>query len=156
MKNILTVALFITCRVFYSQDTTVVWIKNIDTTTYKIFYKKKEIPKEFYRVLNIKDIKKLANPKDKYSPGCINPIRGQFHWMAIQKKKWIICVTYGGKGVYTKFFFLDKDKGILNINELNFPEPLKSNTTFGQVVTIIKAGQYAFEEFDPEQYKEDE
>ena len=156
MKTLLLITFILTSGLSFSQDTTVTWIKNIDTTAFKLLYNKKDIPKEFCRVLNVKDINKLANPTDKYSPGCINPIRGQLHWLAKHKNKWVICVTYGGKGVYTKFFFLDKDKGTLNINELNFPEPKKSNTTFGEIVTTIKSGQYSFEEFDQDQYTIDD
>jgi hypothetical protein len=156
MKTLILITFILTSGLSFSQDTTVTWIKNIDTTAFKLLYNKKDIPKEFYRVLNVKDINKLANPTDKYSPGCINPIRGQLHWLAKQKDKWVICVTYGGKGVYTKFFFLDKEKGTLNINELNFPEPKKSNTTFGQIVTTIKSGEYSFEEFDQDQYTIDD
>ncbi len=152
MRTYLILILLLTSRLSFSQDSTVTWINNIDTSAFKMLYNKKDIPKEFYRVLNIKDIKKLANPTDKYSPSCINPIRGQLHWMARQKNRWVICVTYGGKGVYTKFFFLDKEKGSLNINEINFPEPKKSDTTFGQVVADIKSGQFSFEEYDAEQY----
>lgn len=156
MRTILLILLFSTCRLLFSQDSTVTWIKNIDTSLFKMLYNKKDIPKEFYRVLNVKDINKLANPTDKYTPSCMNPIRGQLHWAAKHKNKWVICVTYGGKGVSTKFFFLDKEKGELNINELNFPIPKKSNTTFGQIVMSIKSGEYSFEEFDQNQYTIDE
>jgi hypothetical protein len=156
MKTLLFIIFILTSGLSFSQDTTVTWIKNIDTTAFKLLYNKKDIPKEFYRVLNVKKINKLANPTDNYSPGCTNPIRGQLHWLAKQKNKWVICVTYGGKGVYTKFYFLDKDKGTLNINVLNFPRPKKSNTTFGQIVTTIKSGQYSFEEFDQDQFTIDE
>jgi hypothetical protein len=121
-----------------------------------MFYHKKDIPKEFYCVLNIKDIKKLANPSDKYSPGCTNPIRAQLHWMARQKNRWVISVTYGGKGIYTRYYFLDKDKNILNINEINFNVPRRGKTSFGQIVATIKNGQCSFEKFDPDQYISEE
>ena len=152
MRTFLIIIFLLTSRLSFSQDTTVTWIKKIDTSAFKMFYNKKDIPKEFYRVLNVKDIKKLANSTDKYSPGCTNPIRGQFHWMARQKNRWVISVTYGGKGVYTRYYFLDKDKGTLNINELIFDVPKRGKTTFGQIVSTIKSGQYSFDEFDPDQY----
>ena len=156
MKICLITILLLTSRLSFSQDTTVAWIKNIDTSAFKLFYNKKQIPKEFYPVLNIEKIRKLANPSDNYSPGCTNPIRGQLHWIAKQNNRWVISVTYGGKAVHTRYFFLDKDKGTLNINELNFNLPRRGKTTFGKTVTAIKNGQYTFEEFDPEQYTLDE
>jgi hypothetical protein len=152
MKASLILILILTCGLSYSQDTSVTWIKNFDTSSFKISYNKKDIPKEFYRVLSIKRINKLANSSDKYSPGCTNPIRGQFHWMAKEKEHWVISVTYGGKGVDTRYFFLDKDKVTLNINEMNFNLPRRGKTTFGQIVTAIKGGRYEFEEFDSDVY----
>jgi len=156
MRTSFIIILLLTSGLSFSQDSTVTWIKNIDTSSFKMLYNKKDIPKEFYRVLNVKDINKLANPTDKYSPGCTNPIRGQLHWIAKQKNRWVICVTYGGKGVHTRFYFLDKEKGTLNINEINFPTPMRSDATFGQVVASIKSRQYEFEEYDADQYKLEE
>jgi hypothetical protein len=152
MRAVLIIIFLLTRGLSFSQDTTVTWIKNIDTSAFKVFYNKKDIPKEFYRVLNVKDIKKLANSTDKYSPGCRNPIRGQFHWMAIQKNRWVISVTYGGRGVTTCYYFLDKEKGTLNINKIIFDVPKRGKTTFGQIVATIKSGQYSFDEFNPDKY----
>lgn len=156
MRMLILITFLLTGRLSFSQDSTVTWIKNIDSTAFKMFYNKKDIPKEFYRVLNIKDISKIANPTDKYSPGCVNPIRGQFHWMAKQKSRWVISVTYGGRAVSTRYYFLDKEKDSLNINEINFDVPKRGKTTFGQIVTTIKSGQYSFEEFDADQYTLDD
>ena len=149
MRLFLIITLLLTSGLSFSQDTTVTWIKNIDASSFKMLYDKKDIPKEFYRVLDIKDLKRLANPKDKYSPGCTNPIRGQLKWIAKQKNRWVISVVYGGKGVSNCYYFLDKEKGNLNINEIKFQ---RRYLTFGQTVQNIKAGKYEFEEYDPEQY----
>jgi hypothetical protein len=82
----------------------------------------------------------------------IDSSSGQFHWMANQKKRWVIGVTYGGKGLFTRYYFLDKEKGNLNINELNFAVPKGGKATFGQIATAIKNGQFTNEKFDPDQY----
>jgi hypothetical protein len=156
MRALTIIILLLTSRFSFSQDTTVTWIKNIDTSSFKMLYDKRDIPKEFYPVLSIEALNTIANPSEKYSPGCINPIRGQLNWIAKQKSRWVISVTYGGKGVWTRFFFFDKENGKLNINEMNFLGPKRSDTTIREVAALIKSGQYEFEEFDPNQYKLEE
>lgn len=146
MRALTIIILLLTSRISFSQDTNVTWIKNIDTYAFKLLYDKRDIPKEFYSVLSIEDLNTIANPSEEYSPGCTNPIRGQLNWIAKQKSRWIISITYGGKGVCNRFFFFDKDNGELNINEMNFLGPKKSGTTIREVVTLIKSGQYEFEE----------
>ncbi len=152
MRTTALLIFFLICGRIFSQDTSVAWIKNIDTSRFEMRYDKKDIPKEFYKVLNIENINKLANPTDKYSPGCTNPIREQLHWIAKENNRWVICITYGGRGIFTRFFFLDTDKGKLNINEMHFQTPKRNDTLFGQIVASIKSGQYEFEEFDPDEY----
>jgi hypothetical protein len=156
MKTSLIIILLLLSRLSFSQDTTVTWIKNIDTSSFKIIYNKKSIPKEFYRILEIKKIEELANSTDKYTPSCKGLIRGQFHWMARQKDYWVISVTYGGKTVGTRYLFLDKNESKLNINEINFNLPRFGMTSFGQIVSEIRLGQYEFEKFYPERFIKEE
>jgi hypothetical protein len=149
MRTLIITFFIFTNHFLFSQDTSVTWIRNIDISSFEILRNKRDIPKEFYTVLEIDDINALANPSDKYSPGCTNPIRGQLNWIANQKDKWIVSITYGGKGVFTRFYFFDKQNGKLNINEMSFLEPKRSETTIGEVVVLINSGRFEFEEFQP-------
>lgn len=137
----------------FPQDTTVTWIKNIDTSSFKMFYSKSNIPKEFYKFIGIDNKKDMANPTDKWTPSCIGKQHHRLNWIARDKNNhWVISVTYGGKGVWTNYHYFDKENGKLNINELIFN---RRDLPFGQTVKEIKSGNFEFEEIDLADYEED-
>jgi len=154
MKISVLIISLLTTGLSFSQDSTVTWIKNIDTLSFKMLTGKKDIPKEFYKFVEIKSLKEIANPTDEWTPSCIRTPHKKLHWIAKDKNNhWVLSVTTGGKGVFAGYYFFDKEKGKLNFNELNFR---KRYMTFGQTITCIKSGQFSFDEFDPDQYKDDE
>jgi hypothetical protein len=61
MKALIILFFLLMNQSSFSQDTNATWIKNIHEPRYQIHYDKRIIPKEFYAVLRIDDIKALAN-----------------------------------------------------------------------------------------------
>ncbi|MNV00555.1 hypothetical protein D3C71_907210 [compost metagenome] len=132
----------------FSQDSTVAWIQNMDTTSFKMFYHKKKIPKKFYEILNIKKISQVANPGDDYSPGCTNPIRSQLHWIAKQKNRWVLFMTYGSSAVSDRLYFIDLDNDKVNVNLVRLPGKYERDSFhFGQLVALINSGLYRLEDY---------
>ena len=133
----------------FGQDTNVVWLRHIDTTSFKISYSKKIIPQDFYNYIGIKDLKGIANPNEECNLGCVSrkgvPNR-QFNWAATdQKNHYIISVTTGGYMHRTMYYFLDRDSKKLNVNILNF-EHGSRNYTLEKAVTAIKNRDFEFVE----------
>lgn len=140
--------LLLTAANSFSQDTTVAWIQNMDTASFKMFYNKKDIPKKFYEILGIENIGKIADPTDNYSPGCTNPIRAQLHWIAKQKNRWVFFITYGSSAVSDKLYFIDLDNHKVNVNLVRLPGKYKRDSFhFGQLVALINSGLYEFEDY---------
>lgn len=143
--SILLIFVFINNFVF-SQDTTVKWLTNIDTSSYKMFYERKNIPEEAYKVIGMNNKDDIANPTDNWTPSCLVKPHQGLNWIAKDKKgHMIISVTYGAKSITTRYFYFDKEKGQLNINELTFG---RKRLTFGQTVKLIKTKEFEFEEFN--------
>lgn len=142
---ILTIFLFVKMPLF-SQDTIVTWIRNIDTSSFKISYRKNNIPKEFYKYIGIYNKKEISNPRKNWSPSCILRKHYKLNWIAKDKSNhWVISVTYGGRYLGTTYHYFDREKSNLNINQMIFR---KRDLTFEQAVKIIKSGNFKFEEID--------
>jgi hypothetical protein len=137
----------------WGQDTTVTWLRNIDTTTFKMLYNKRAIPKEVYQVIGMANKNDIANPADNWTPSCMaSPHRG-LNWIAKDKKNHlVISVTYGAKAVVTKYYYFDKEKGKLNVNELTFE---RKRLTFVQTTRLIKTRDFEFEEIDLAEYEKE-
>lgn len=149
---ILSIFLFVKMPLF-SQDTTVTWIRNIDTSSYKISYRKSNIPKEFYKFIGINRKNEIVNPSKNWTPSCISRKHYRLNWIAKDKNNhWVISVTYGGRGVFTTYQYFDKVNDKLNLNELDFG---RGNFQFSQTVKYIKSGDFEFEEIDLSDYEEE-
>ncbi|WP_430402973.1 hypothetical protein [Fluviicola sp.] len=130
----------------FSQDTTVAWIQNLDTTSFKMFYNKKKIPKKFYEILGVKSIGEIANPKDNYSPSCVGSFRGQLHWIAKQENRWVFFITRGSSAVCDMLYFIDLDNHKVNANLVRLPGTYTRNSFhFRELVAFINSGLYEFE-----------
>ncbi|MEO8149095.1 MAG: hypothetical protein ABI723_15725 [Bacteroidia bacterium] len=129
-----------------SQDTTVSWFKNIDTLSYKIYFNEDKIPKECYAVIGIYKLKEIANPDKPVTLGCVGKEgvpRLKFNWIAKDNKNHIIIsITSGGRGVFNHYYYFDKEKGKLNVNEIIFRHKL----TFTETIYRINSKDYELEE----------
>ncbi|MGV3612349.1 MAG: hypothetical protein ACO1N0_15430 [Fluviicola sp.] len=146
MKIFLVFFLFLGVGNSFSQDGTVTWLQNADSSEFKLFYHKNHLPKAFYRVDGI-DPKKLANAKDFYSPGCTNPVRGQLNWVAKKENKWVICLTKGSSAVMTIVYFLDKETE--KLKAYSTTRPVNREITFAEFMSLLKSGERKLEELDP-------
>ena len=147
MKAALVFFLFLIAGDSFSQDITVNWIQNLDSTEFKLFYHKRELPRAFYRIQGIKTPNKIASAADSYSPGCTNPVRGQLNWGAKCGKNWVICVTRGSNAVSTIIYFLDYDTG--KLRAYSTTEWSRRDITFGQIIQLLKTGENGLAELDP-------
>jgi hypothetical protein len=97
----------------------------------------------------------IANPGEKYVSGCVGPSdipHNRLNWVAKDKNNHtVVSISVGGKAHRTKFFYIDKDKGMYNINELCFGRSFKGtvNLTFGLTSNKIRAKDFEFEDYDP-------
>jgi hypothetical protein len=88
----------------------------------------------------------IAEPADNWTASCLSKPHQGLNWIAKDKNNHIIIsVTYGAKAVITRYFYFDKDSGKLNVNELEFN---RKRLSFQQTVSLIKAGEFEFEEVD--------
>ncbi len=138
----------------FSQDTTVTWINNIDTNAYKVCFKKRCIPKEFYSIINIKKSTDIANANKDYQTGCVGhglPLH-RLNWLAKDKNNhWVLSISNGGLVQETCYFFIDKEKGKININCFNLR--LSRNCEqfdfpFGSAIIRIKEKLFFREDID--------
>lgn len=141
MRNLILILFVLINSYLFSQDTTVTWISNIDTSAFKIYYDKKYIPIEFYSIIRISNLKEIYNSGKRFKTG--NPfvqdkLIRRFNWLAVDKSKhWVLSVTYKSRGYGTSYFYIDKEKkeyiivncfgflGLPNYNELKFHETLE-------------------------------
>jgi len=132
----------------WGQDTTVTWINNIDTNSFKLLYDKKEIPKEFYLILQMRTIKDIASANEPFQGGCTGGGKGwpsqHLNWLAVDKNNhWVLSVSHGGRGYWTDYYYFDKEKGQLNVNILMFKGNIgDSGFTFEQTIPKLKARQF--------------
>ena len=132
-----------------SQDTNVVWLKNIDTLNFKLQYNKKFIPKDLYKYLEITKIE-MANPNEPYRAGCVGQ-KGvpstRLNWVAKDNQNHlVISISIGGLAHRTLYFFLDKQSLAYNINELSFGHDSRE-LSLGKVVNRIQSKSFEFEEY---------
>ena len=145
MKTKLLILFLLTTKFLFSQDTTVTWINNIDTNSFKVCFKKRCIPKEFYSIINVDNSKDIANAKKKYQTGCVGHglPHHRLNWLAKDKNNhWVLSISYGGLHNRTDYFFIDKEKGKININCFNLRLSRNCNQfdlSFGNTITRIKA-----------------
>ena len=141
----------LTTKIF-AQDTTVVWLQNIDTTAFKFYNDKKYIPKDFYKYIDIKSSKEIANPTEEYTSGCVGREgipRKKLNWLAKDKNNHIVMkISTGGKAHRVLYYYLDTDKKKLNINQLFFGYQSR-DYTFGMTSLKIKTNEFEFLEYDP-------
>lgn len=139
----------------FAQDTTVVWLKNIDTTDYKIIYNKKAIPDVLLKYMQVDKLSQIANPGEEYVSGCVGPRdkpHKRLNWVAKDKNNHVVVsISVGGKAHRPRFFYIDKDKGKYNLNELMFGHSyIATNTlTFGSTSNKIKRREFEFLEVEP-------
>jgi len=142
MKNIfLLVFLFVNVQLLHAQQSiTNSWLKNIDTSSYKVYYKKKFVSR---KIISAIDMKKswIAEPDGKFSAGCTGSgKRKRLNWVAKDKNGHVILsISYGGIASGISYYFIDSDSGNLNVNKLNIPG---SNNSFVDVVDKIKSMNY--------------
>lgn len=147
MKSVVLIVFLLISNFLFSQDTTVLWIRNIDTLAFKLSYDKQDIPKEFYKTIGISSTEQIANPSDNWTSSCMNPIHHKLEWIAKDKNNhWVISITYGGRASGINYYLFDMEKVKLNINELLIYDKY---LTLGSLVNHIKAGKYEFEDIEP-------
>lgn len=132
-----------------SQDTNVVWLKNIDTLSFKLQYNKKFIPNDLCKYLEITK-SEIANPNEPYRSGCLSQ-KGvpstRLNWIAKDNQNHlVISVSIGGLAHRTLYFFLDKLPLLYNINEISFGHDSRE-LSLGKVVTRIQSKLFEFEEY---------
>lgn len=127
----------------FSQDTTVTWIYKIDTS-YHIQYQVSDIPNEFYTIIGISDSTEIVNANKEYGVGCTGSLpHKRLNWIAYDDKNhWILSVSYGGRGSGTDYYFLDKENGVINTNQLYFHGKNYDSLTLGLIAKNIKAKQF--------------
>lgn len=144
----------------FAQDTSVTWINNIDTTTFKIFYSRKSIPKDFYKIIGISKRGDIVSAHKAYQKGCVNRGRAskRLNWLAKDNNNhWVLSISYGGRASGTKYIYIDCNKDGLNINGFYFTGGHHNNYSLGQTITKLKEGQFYrmdFSSFDNEEEKE--
>jgi|ERR1041385_2098482 hypothetical protein len=129
-----------------AQDTTVVWLNNIDTSGYTIQYNKKYIPEEFYSIIGIEKPKEIANANKRFNKGCtdsgIFPHK-RLNWIASDNHNhWILSISYGGYASGTKYYFIDKEKEKPNTNIFYFTGSNNGNLTFGETTLKLATKQF--------------
>lgn len=147
MRTIFLILFLLTIEFSFSQDTTVTWLNNIDTSSFQIFYKKKNIPVYFYSIIGIKNKKDIASSNKSYQTGCVGRHglpRKRLNWLAQDNNNhWVLSVSYGGFAHGTKYFFINKDNGKLNVNCFHFfGTPNYNDLTFGATIYRLKARQF--------------
>ena len=142
IRSVLIHIVLFLCPVFIFAQDSGNWMYSVDTTQYKITYKKKNIPKKFYSILKIKNTKQIANPNEPVDLSCNRKDipNASFNWMACDKKNhWIVSITNGGIQVVTKYVFINKSNGKLNEYETKFTGPDKSRVlSLGELILKMK------------------
>ena len=140
------ISITLTTKLF-AQDTSVVWLKSIDTTAFKFYNNKKYIPKNFYKYIEIKSLKEIANPSEDYITGCAGRDgipRKKLDWLAKDKNNHIVMkISCGGKTQTVLYYYLDTDKKKLNINQLFFGSQSR-DLSFGKTSLKIKLKEFEF------------
>lgn len=140
---------------YFAQDSTVVWLKHIDTTDFKITYNRKFIPTVLLKYLEVSKMSEIANPGEKFVSGCVGPFdmpHKRLNWIAKDKKNHVVVsICVGGKAHRPRFFYIDKDTGKYNINELMFGNiySVVNGLTFSNTVNKIKRNEFEFIKVDP-------
>lgn len=146
----ITVTFISFVKPLYGQDTSVSWVRNIDTVQFKNFYHKKLIPKQLVQYLTDKGLKDIANPGEKYRSGCVGPRSlpaYRLNWIAKDKHNHlIISIASGGWAHGTLFYCIDKEKGRININEIIL-EHQSTNWTLTEVASALRKRQFVFETY---------
>jgi hypothetical protein len=151
-KNIFAILILLTTDLF-SQDTTVTWLRNIDTTDFGMYFNKKTIPKDLLKYIEVDNLNEIANPGKEYSAGCVRqhgtPYK-RLNWIAKDHKNHlVVSISHGGKFHRTCFYYLDRDNKKTNINELSFGHRFSTtiNLNFGATTVKIKRKEFEFEEY---------
>ncbi|MGZ3862890.1 MAG: hypothetical protein ACXVPN_10800 [Bacteroidia bacterium] len=144
MRAIFLATCFVASVNLLSQDTTVAWLNNIDTATFKIYYKKGSIPKDFYTFVGIDNLSEIVSANKPYRKGCLGSLPGQrLNWLAKDNRgHWVLSVSFGGRAPGTKYLYIDHEKNIYNINGFWFLDDDRNNLTLGGALRKIKSGQY--------------
>ncbi|MFI5141542.1 MAG: hypothetical protein ACHQII_04215, partial [Bacteroidia bacterium] len=83
MKAIFLTIFFFVSKILFSQDTSATWLNNIDTTKFEIHYKKESIPKKFYKIVGIENLREIVSANKSYRQGCTGSLPGQrLNWLA--------------------------------------------------------------------------
>ena len=148
IKTNITILFIAFTSLLFAQDTTVAWIKKIDSLSYKTFSDKKYIPREFYKVIGFDSITQVANPNDKWTPSCIGRQHYRLNWIAKDKiNHWILSISYGGKSSSTSYYLFDKEKGKLNSNVFS-TRGVKDIKTVGTLARDIRNRTIEREDID--------
>ncbi len=145
IRAIILTVLILKTVILISQDTTVTWLTNINVAEFKIAYKKRAIPREFYDVIGIDHLRDIASAHRPYRQGCIaNGLPGhRLNWLAKDDKgHWVLSVSFGGRGHNTKYIFIDHDKNKKNINGFYFLGEKCHDLVLSEMVSKIKSHEY--------------
>jgi hypothetical protein len=140
---ILTISLFVNIFLF-SQNSTGNWINRIDTSLYTLRYRAIDIPIDFYTIIGINGLKEIANANDSFERGCTGSLpHKRINWIANDSNNhWILSVSYGGRGSGTEYYFIDKVRSNLNVNQLYFYGPDSETLTLSLIAIRIRAKQF--------------
>ena len=145
MRTLILLIFILTSGLLFSQDTSVTWMNKIDTATFKMFYNKESIPKDFYKIIGIDKQSEIVSANKPYRHGCLGGLPGhRLNWLAKDKNNhWVLSISFGGRANGTKYLFIDSAKGKLNVNGFRFYEnQMGRDLTFGGTLLELKKGQY--------------
>ncbi|MCW3084070.1 MAG: hypothetical protein JWP12_1436 [Bacteroidetes bacterium] len=146
MKAFFLIIFLFTIQLLYSQDTTVTWLNNIDTTAFQLHYNKKAIPKELYPLIKIDKAKDIASADGLYQAGCVGSglPRRRLNWIAKDTNNhWVLSISHGGYSSGTEYYFIDRSKGTLNVNCFTFYGSTNFNDlSFGSTIPLLKARKF--------------
>ena len=155
MKNILLlVFLCVNVQLLHAQQSiTNSWLKNIDTISYKVYYKKKFVSRKIIATI---DMKKswIAEPNGRFRAGCTGKGKSKrLNWVAKDKNGHIILsISHGGLASGISYYFIDSDSGSLNANKL---EISGRNNSFVDVVDKIQSLDYSVIRYDDWKWKDE-
>lgn len=134
----------------FGQDTTSTWMFNLNTSEFKVYYKTKYIPKEFYNIISVEDINDIVDNHKNFKRFCVGPgITKKLNWIAKDKNnKWVLSVPYGGRVFQTIFYCFDFDSKKLNANGFYIIIENHDKISFNEFVSLINEKKLEREDID--------
>ncbi len=128
----------------FCQDTSAAWLTNIDSAKFKIYYKKRAIPRDFYQYVGIDNLSEIVSANKRYRQGCVGRLPGnRLNWLAKDNNNhWVLSVSFGGKAHGTKYIYIDRDKNSYNVNGFRFFGADRNDLTLGRTIQKIRDKQY--------------